>query len=150
MIYSGLCIQRKPRSAWASAQADRGIYCLLTESTDHFLSSLNLVGPWGTTDNIEILSLHFDHSSVVLCKLVKPGLVHSLMLSIDLSFLFCLPFILVLSNVPCRIVFAIPEECELCLLFWVFISWPWCQRSLWTPVISGICLCTSSLVMWFK
>ena len=117
MCHSGLCRQQKPQLTWASVQADRGIYCLLTESNDHFLSSQNLVGPWGTTDNIEIISLHFDQSSVVLCKLVKPGLVHSLMLSIDLPFLFCLPFILVLSNVPCRILFAIPEECELCLLF---------------------------------
>ena len=31
---SGICGQRRPRSAWASAQSDQGLHCLLTESLD--------------------------------------------------------------------------------------------------------------------
>ena len=31
---SGICGQRRPRSACASAQADQGLHCLLTESLD--------------------------------------------------------------------------------------------------------------------
>ena len=33
-LFSGICRQRRPRSAYASAQSDKGLVCPLTESLD--------------------------------------------------------------------------------------------------------------------
>ena len=73
--------------------------------------SFNLGGHRGTTDGIAIIPFHPSLSSATLMESQDPIPVHSLMLS---SYLFfCLPLLLALFIVPCRIVFAMPEHLEM-------------------------------------
>ena len=73
--------------------------------------SLNLGGRRGTTDDVATIPFHPSLSSAALRESPNPIPVHSLMLSFHLF--FCLPLLLVPFTVPCRIVFAMPEDLEM-------------------------------------
>ena len=72
--------------------------------------SLNRESLWGTTDNFATSFLHFSLFSTVLWDLPNSSSVHYLMLS---SHLFlCLPCLHPPFTVPCKMVFARPDERE--------------------------------------
>ena len=79
----------------------------------HLISSqsLNLGGRRGTTDDVATISFHHSLSSAALRESPNTIPVHSLMLSPHLF--FCLPLLLPPFTVPCRIVFAMPEDLEM-------------------------------------
>ena len=56
---SGICVQRRPRSACVSAQSDQGLHCLLTESLDTTEYEWRARAAWYFThaqdDNLRIL-----------------------------------------------------------------------------------------------
>ena len=64
----------------------------------------------GTTDEFATIPFHLVLFSAALVELAKSIPVHSLILSSHLF--FCLPLILFPFTVPCRIVFARPEDLE--------------------------------------
>ena len=64
-------------------------------------------GRWGTTDDFTTIPFYVVSSSA-LVELAKSIPVHSLTLSSHLF--FCLPYLLFPCTVPCRIVFAKPED----------------------------------------
>ena len=70
--------------------------------------SLNLGGRRGTIDDVATIHFHTSLSSAALRKSPNPIPVHFLMLSFHL--VFCLPLRLAPFTVPCRIVFAMPED----------------------------------------
>ena len=77
----------------------------------HFLFyPIILGGRWGTTDEFATIPFHLVLFSAALVELVKPIPVHPLILSSPLF--FCLPLFLFPFTVPCRIVFAKPEDLE--------------------------------------
>ena len=69
---------------------------------------ITLEGRWGTTDEFATISFHLDLFSAALVELAKSIPVHCLILSSHLF--FCLPLFLFPFTVPCRIVFAKPED----------------------------------------
>ena len=71
---------------------------------------ITLGGRRGTTDEFATIPFHLDLFSAALVELAKSIPVHSLILSSHLF--FCLPLFLFPFTVPCRIVFAKPEELE--------------------------------------
>ena len=71
---------------------------------------INLEGRRGTTDEFATIPFHLDLFSAALVELAKSIPVHSLILSSHLF--FCLPLFLFPFTVPCRIVFAKPEDLE--------------------------------------
>ena len=71
---------------------------------------ITLEGRQGTTDEFATIPFHLDLFSAALVELAKSIPVHSLILSSHLF--FCLPLFLFPFTVPCRIVFAIPEDLE--------------------------------------
>ena len=73
--------------------------------------SLNLGGHWGTPDDIATIPFHPSLSSAALRESPNPIPIHSLRLSPHLF--FCLPLLLAPFTVPCRIVFAMPEDLEM-------------------------------------
>ena len=113
----------------------------------HHHLSLNREGRWGTTDDFATSFLHFSLSSTALLDLANSRPVHSLMLS---SHLFlCLLCLLLPLPVPCKMVFARPDERE---------TWPYrCNLRLFTVVRSScgqvarwIYARTSLLVTWMR
>ena len=72
--------------------------------------SLNRGGPWGTTDDFATSFLHVSLFSTALWDLANSRPVHSLMLLSHL--LHCLPCLLSPFTVPCKMVFAKPDERE--------------------------------------
>ena len=70
---------------------------------------ITLEGCWGTTYEFTTIPFHLVQFSADLVELAKSIPVHSLMLSSHLF--FCLPFFFPFT-VPCRIVFAKPEDLE--------------------------------------
>ena len=77
--------------------------------------SLNPGGRWGTTDDVATIPFHPSLSWATLRESPNPIPVHSLMLSSHLF--FCHPLLLAPFSVPCRIVFAMPEDLEMWLPF---------------------------------
>ena len=71
---------------------------------------ITLEGRRGTTDEFATIPFHLALFSAVLVELAKSIPVHSLILSSHLF--FCLPLFLSPFTVPCRIVFAKPEDLE--------------------------------------
>ena len=71
---------------------------------------ITLGGRRGTTDEFATIPFHLDLFSAALVELAKSIPVHSLILSSHLF--YCLPFFLFPFTVPCRIVFAKPEDLE--------------------------------------
>ena len=79
----------------------------------HLISSqsLNLGSRQGTTDDVATIPFHPSLSSAALRESPNPIPIHSLMLSSHLF--FGLPLLLAPFTVPCRIVFAMPEDLEM-------------------------------------
>ena len=71
---------------------------------------ITLEGRRGTTDEFATTPFHLDLFSAALVELAKSIPVHSLILSSHLF--FCLPLFLFPFTVPCRIVFAKPEDLD--------------------------------------
>ena len=86
----------------------------LQDNTNHDNSILfypvTLEGRRGTTDEFATIPFHLDLFSAALVELAKSIPVHSLIWSSHLF--FCLPLFLFPFSVPCRIVFAKPEDLE--------------------------------------
>ena len=74
------------------------------------LYPITLEGRRGTTDECATIPFHLDLFSAALVELTKSIPVHSLILSSHLF--FCLPLFLFPFTVPCRVVFAKPEDLE--------------------------------------
>ena len=105
----------------------------------HLISSqsLNLGGRRGTTDDIATIPFHPSLSFVVLKESPNPIYVHSLILSSQLF--FCLPLLLTPFTVPCRIVFAMPEDLEMWSYHLSFLSLPWLGDHHVLKLHSGFC-----------
>ena len=112
----------------------------------HLISSqsLNLGGRRGTTDDVATIPFHPSLSSAALRESPNPIPVHSLMLSSHLF--FCLPLLLAPFTVPCRIVFAMPEDLEMWPYHLSFRFFTMVKRSSCTPIAFWILLRTSSFV----
>ena len=108
--------------------------------------SLNLGGRRGTTDDAATIPFHPSLSSAALRESPNPIPVHSLMLSSHLF--FCLPLLLAHFTVPCRIVFAMPEDIEMWPYHLSFRFFTMVRRSSCTPIAFWILLWTSSFVTW--
>ena len=108
--------------------------------------SLNLGGRRGTTDDVATIPFHPSLSSAALRESPNPIPVHSLMLSSHLF--FCLPLLLAPFTVPCRIVFAMPEDLEMWPYHLSFRFFTMVRRSSCTPIAFWILLRTSSFVTW--
>ena len=80
--------------------------------------SFNHEGRWGTTDDFTTRFLHFSLFSTARWDLANSRPVHSLMLSSHL--LFCLPCLLPLFTVPCKMVWARPDwiSCSIHKILW--------------------------------
>ena len=100
----------------------------------HLISSqsLNLGGRRGTTDDAATIPFHPSLSSAALRESPNPIPVHFLMLSSHLF--FCLPLLLAPFTVPCRIVFAMPEDLEMWPYHLSFRFFTMVRRSSCTPI----------------
>ena len=105
-----------------------------------------LEGRRGTTDEFATIPFHLDLFSAALVELAKSIPVHSLILSSDLF--FCLPLFLFPFTVPCRIVFAKPEDLETWPNHLSFRFLTRVRSSSFSPMAAWIFLRTSSLVTW--
>ena len=85
---------------------------VIGERLEHLISSqsLNLGGRRVTTDDVATIPFRPFLSSAALRESPNSVSVNSLMLY---SNLFCLPLLLARFTVPCRIVFAMPEDLEM-------------------------------------
>ena len=112
------------------------------------MSSLshNLAWLWGTIDDFATTPFHLVLSSAALVELAKSIPVYSLILS---SLFFCLPLLLFPFTVPCRIVFAKPEEHGTWPDYLSFRFFTMVRSSSYSPVTAWIFLRTFSLVTWF-
>ena len=110
--------------------------------SSHLISSqfLNLGGRRGTTDDIATVPFPVFRYPQGLSEL------HSLMLSSHLF--FCLPLLLAPFTVPCRTVFAMPEDLEMWPYHLSFRFFTMVRRSSCTPVAFWSLLRTSSFVTW--
>ena len=104
----------------------------------HLISSqsLNLGGRRGATDDVATIPFHPSLSSAALRESPNSNPVHSLMLS---SHLFCLPLLLAPFTVPCRSVFAMPEDLEMWPYHLSFHFFTMVRRSSCTPITIWIC-----------
>ena len=107
---------------------------------------VTLEGHRGTTDEFATIPFHLDLFSAALVELAKSIPVHSLILSSHLF--FCLPLFLFPFTVPCRIVFAKPEDLETWPNHLSFRFLTRVRSSLYSPMAAWISLRTSSLVTW--
>ena len=108
--------------------------------------SLHRGGRWGTIDDVATIPFHLSLSSAALRETPNPIPVHSLMVSSHL--LFCRPLLLAPFTVPCRIVFAMPEDLEMWPYHLSFRFLTMVRRSPCTPNAFWILLRTSSFVKW--
>ena len=107
---------------------------------------ITLGGRPGTTDEFTTIPFHLDLFSAALIELAKSIPVHSLILSSHLF--FCLPLFLFHFTVPCRIVFAKPEDLETWPNHLSFCFLTRVRSSSYSPMAAWIFLRTSSLVTW--
>ena len=107
---------------------------------------ITLEGRRGTTDEFATIPFHLDLFSAALVELAKSIPVHSLTLSSHLF--FCLPLFLFPFTVPCRIVFAKPEDLETWPNHLSFRFLTRVRSSSYSPMAAWIFLRTSSLVTW--
>ena len=100
----------------------------------HLISSqsLNLGCRRGITDDVATIPFHPSLSSAALRESPNPIPVHSLMLPSHLF--FCLPLLLAPFTVPCRIVFAMPEDLEMWPYHLSFCFFTMVRRSPCTPI----------------
>ena len=108
--------------------------------------SITLGGRRGTTDEFATILFYLDLFSAALVELAKSIPVHSLILSSHLF--FCLPLFLFQFTVPCRIVFAKPEDFETWPNHLSFRFLTRVRSSSYSPMAALIFLRTSSLVTW--
>ena len=94
--------------------------------------SLNLGGRRSTTDDVATMPFHPSLFSTALRESPNSICVHSLMLSSHLF--FCLSLILAPFTVPCRTVFAMPENLEMWPYHPSFHFFTMVRRSSCTPV----------------
>ena len=99
-----------------------------------------------TTDEFATIPFHLDLFSAALVELAKSIPIHSLILSSHLF--FCLPLFLFPFTVPCRIVFAKPEDLETWPNHLSFRFLTRVRSSSYSPMAVLIFLRTSSLVTW--
>ena len=97
-------------------------------------------------DDVATIPFHPFLSSAALRESSNPIPVHSLMLSSHLFFWY--PLLLAPHPVPCRIVFAMPEDFEMWPYHLSFRFFTTVRRSLCTPFAFWILLWTSSFVSW--
>ena len=107
---------------------------------------ITLGGCRGTTDEFATIPFHLDLFSAALVELAKSIPVNSLILSSHPF--FCLPLFLFPFTVPCRIVFAKPEDLETWLNHLSFHFLTRVRSSSYSPMAAWIFLRTSSLVTW--
>ena len=107
---------------------------------------ITLEGRRGTTDEFATIPFYLDLFSAALVELAKSIHVHSLILSSHLF--FCLPLFLFPFTVPCRIVFAKPEDLETWPNHLSFRFLTRVRSSSYSPMAAWIFLRTSSLVTW--
>ena len=107
---------------------------------------ITLGGRRGTTDVFATIPFHLDLFSATLVELAKSIPVHSLILSSHLF--FCLPLFLLSFTVPCRIVFAKPEDLETWPNYLSFRFLTRVRSSSYSPMAAWVFLRTSSLVTW--
>ena len=107
---------------------------------------ITLGGRRGTTDEFATIPFHPDLFSAALVELAKSIPVHSLILSSHLF--FYLPLFLFPFTVPCRIVFAKPEDLETWPNHLSFRFLTRVRSSSYSPMAAWIFLRTSSLVTW--
>ena len=107
---------------------------------------ITLGGRRGTTDEFATIPFHLDLFSAALVELTKSNPVHSLILSSHLF--FCLPLFLFPFTVPCRIVFAKPEDLETWPNHLSFRFLTRVRSSSYSQMAAWIFLRTSSLVTW--
>ena len=102
--------------------------------SSHLISaqSLYLGGRRGTTNDIATIPVHPSLSSAALRESPNPISVHSLMLSSHLF--FCLFLFLAPFTVPCRNVFAMPEDLEIWPYHLSFRFFTMVRRSSCTPI----------------
>ena len=106
----------------------------------------NLGGRWGTTYDVATIPFYPSLFSAALRESPNSIPAHSLMLSSHLF--FCLPLLIALFTVPCRNVFAMPEDIEMWPYHLSFRFFTIVRRSSCTPIAFWILLRTSSLVTW--
>ena len=129
----------------------RSIYNLHTSAirNDRCLissQSLNLGGHRGTTDGVATIPFHPSLSSAALRVSPNSIPIHSLMLSSHLF--FCLSLLLAPFTVPCRVVFAVPEDLQMWPYYLSFRFFTMVRRSSCTPIVFWILLQTSLFVTW--
>ena len=107
---------------------------------------ITLEGRRGTTDEFATIPFHLDLFSAALVELAKSIRDHSLILSSHLF--FCLPLFLFPFTVPCRIVFAKPEDLETWPNHLSFRFLTRVRSSSYSPMAAWIFLRTASLVTW--
>ena len=107
---------------------------------------ITLEGHRGTTDEFATILFHLDLFSAALVELAKSIPVHSLILSSHRF--FCLSLFLFPFTVPCRIVFAKPEDLETWPNHLSFRFLTRVRSSSYSPMAAWIFLRTSSLVTW--
>ena len=110
----------------------------------HHHLSLSREGRWGTTDHFTTSFLHFPLFCTALWDSANSRPVHSLMLSSHLF--FCLPRLLPPLTVPCKMVFARPDEWETCPYHCSLRLFTMSSRSPCDPIACWILARTSSLV----
>ena len=107
---------------------------------------ITLEGRRGTTDEFAAIPCYLVLFSAVLVELAKSIPVHFLILSSHLF--FCLPLFLFPFTVPCKIVFAKPEDLETWPNHLSFRFLTRVRSSSYFPMAAWIFLRTSSLVTW--
>ena len=107
---------------------------------------ITLGGRRGTTDEFATIPFHLDLFSAAIVELAKSIPVHSLILSSHLF--FCMPLFLFPFTVPCRIVFAKPEDLETWPNHLSFHFLTRVRSSSYSPMAAWIFLRTSSMVTW--
>ena len=100
----GLLSPKQPTNQWSRP------FNLVVVSISILFYPITLEGRRGTTDEFATIPFHLDLFSAALVELAKSIPVQSLILSSHLF--FCLPLFLFPFTVPCRIVFAKPEDLE--------------------------------------
>ena len=108
---------------------------------------ITLEGHRGTAEELATIPFHLILFSAALVELAKSVPVLSLIMSSRLF--FCLPLFILPFTLPCRIVFAKPEDLEtwpthLCFRFLIRV-----RSSSYSPMTTWVFLRTSSLVTWF-
>ena len=122
-------------------------FSLATDRLEFISSqSLNRGGSRDTTDDVATIHSHPSLSSAALRESPNPISGHSLMLSSYLFFFF--PLLLAHFTVPCRTVFAMPEDLEMWPYHLNFRFFIMDRRSSYSPIAFWILLWTSSCVTW--